>query len=235
MTNQVPPATIQAPPTAIEPPPTGSDHRPAANVGPEETGWLRRLFGQCWRYRMQVIIAFGASAVGMTITALVPLVQRRIVDNTIIAHTEPLAPLAAILVLAALVTYGLTFVRRFFGGRLALDVQHDLRNDIFGALSRLDGARQDELETGQIIGRATSDITMVQGLLSMLPIMTGNILLFGVSLVIMAFLSPLLTLVALAVAPGLLWIPHSPASGCFPRPGTRSSRPRPWRRSSTTR
>ena len=152
----------------------------------------------------------------MTITALVPLVQRRIVDNVIVAHNESLLPLAAILVVAALVTYGTTFVRRYFGGRLALDVQHDLRNEIFGSLSRLDGARQDELQTGQIIGRATSDITMVQGLLSMMPIMIGNMLLFVVSLVVMVTLSPLLTLVALAVGPGLLWVATLARKRLFP-------------------
>ncbi len=113
-------------------------------------------------------------------------------------------------------TYGLTFIRRYFGGKLALDVQHDLRNQIFGSLSRLDGARQDELETGQIIGRATGDITMVQGLLSMLPIMTGNIILFVVSLVVMLVLSPLLTLIALAVGPGLLVIATLARKRLFP-------------------
>jgi ATP-binding cassette subfamily B protein len=163
-----------------------------------------------------VLVAFGASMVGMTLTALVPLVQRRIVDNAIIAHDESIWPLAAILVVAALLTYGFTFIRRYYGGRLALDVQHDLRTEIFASLSRLDGARQDELETGQIIGRATSDITMVQGLLSMLPIMTGNLILFAVSLIVMLVLSPLLTLIALAVGPGLLWIATLARKRLFP-------------------
>ncbi len=168
-----------------------SDAQPTAI--PDQRGWLRRLVAACLHYRALVALAFGGSLVGMTITALVPLVQRRIVDNVIVAHKESLWPLAAILVVAALVSYGTTFVRRYFGGRLALDVQHDLRNGIFGSLSRLDGARQDELQTGQIIGRATSDITMVQGLLSIMPIMIGNVLLFIVSLIIMVTLSPLLT------------------------------------------
>jgi ATP-binding cassette, subfamily B, bacterial len=170
------------------------------------SGWLRRLAAACWRYRREVILAFGASLAGMAITALVPLVQRTIIDDSILSHTRSLAPLAALLIIAAFVSYGTTFVRRYMGGKLALDVQHDLRQEMFGALSRLDGTRQDELPTGQIIGRATSDITMVQGLLSMMPIMVGNLLLFVLSLVIMAVLSPLLTVVALAIGPGLLWI-----------------------------
>jgi ATP-binding cassette, subfamily B, bacterial len=182
----------------------------------ETRGWLRRIVAACMRYRKQVILAFGASVAGMTITALVPLVQRAIIDDSILSHQRALGPLAAILIVAALASYGLTFVRRYMGGKLALDVQHDLRQEMFGALSRLDGARQDQLQTGQIIGRATSDITMVQGLLSMMPIMVGNLLLFVLSLIVMAVLSPLLTVVALAVGPGLLWISILARKRLFP-------------------
>ena len=84
-------------------------------------------------------------------------------------------------------------MRRYFGGRLSLDVQHDMRTEMFGSLSRLDGARQDQLHTGQIVSRSISDLNMIQGLLSMMPMLLGNVLLFVLSLVIMAFLSPLLT------------------------------------------
>ncbi|NED03860.1 ABC transporter ATP-binding protein, partial [Streptomyces sp. SID6648] len=88
--------------------------------------------------------------------------------------------------------------RRYYGGRLALDVQHDLRTDMYGTITRLDGRRQDELSTGQVVGRATSDLQLIQGLLFMLPMTLGNVLLFLISLVIMAWLSLPLTLVALA-------------------------------------
>jgi ATP-binding cassette subfamily B protein len=179
-------------------------------------GWLLRLLGYCWRYRLQVLIAFGASLVGMVVMAFVPLVQRAIVDDAILSDRLSLAPLAGLLVLAAVVSYGLTYLRRYYGGRLALDVQHDLRNGIFKALSDLDGARQDELQTGQIVGRATSDINMIQGLLMMLPVMIGSLLLFVVSLVVMLWLSPLLTLIALAVGPGLLWIALLARKKLFP-------------------
>src|SRR5262249_13782091 len=188
--------------------------------GPRDArGWLRRIAGVGWKYRNVVILAFGASLIGMTVQAFVPLVQRTIVDDSILTHTRSLLPLAAILIVAALISYGTTFVRRYIGGRLALNVQHDLRNDIFRSLSRLDGARQDELQTGQIIGRATSDLTMVQGWPGMLPTMPGNILLFVPSLTAMAVLSPLLTVIALAAGPGLLWISVLARRRLFPATG----------------
>ncbi|MEU5927490.1 ABC transporter transmembrane domain-containing protein [Streptomyces antimycoticus] len=168
-------------------------------------GWVRRLFGYCWLYRKDVLLALGASLAGMAVMALVPLVPKLIIDDVIVQHDRSLAPWATLLIVAALVVYVLTYIRRFYGGRLALDVQHALRTEMYASIARFDGRRQDNLSTGQIIGRATSDLQLIQGLLFMVPMMIGNILLFLVSLVVMATLSPLLTVVALAVAPAL-WI-----------------------------
>ena len=186
----------------------------AGNAKPR--GWLPRLLGYCWRYPRAMVIAFGSALVGMALTAVTPLVQRTIVDDAILTRRTALVPLVVTLLAIAVANYGTTFARRYIGGRLSLDVQHDLRNGIFAALSRLDGAGQDELQTGQIISRATSDITMVQGLLGMSPILVGNGLLFLLSLVAMLFLSPLLTVIALAVGPGLWWVARLSGRRLFP-------------------
>ncbi|WP_433889508.1 ABC transporter ATP-binding protein [Streptomyces sp. CA-111067] len=186
--------------------------------GPEEReqGWLRRLSAHCWRYRRNVLLSLGASLAGMAVTALIPLVPKLIIDDVIVKHDKPLAPWAFALVGAAVVVYVLTYARRYYAGRLALDVQYDLRNDMFRSIMRLDGRRQDELSTGQVVGRATSDLQLIQGLLFMLPMMIGNVLLFLLSLVVMLTLSPLLTLVALAVAPALWFIAGRSRKRLFP-------------------
>ncbi|MFC1443482.1 ABC transporter ATP-binding protein [Streptacidiphilus sp. N1-10] len=189
---------------------------PAAPAAPIAPGWLRRLSSYCWRYRRNVLLSFGASLLGMAVSALVPLIPRLIIDDVITTHSKPLAPWAFALIGAAVLVFVLTLVRRYWGGRLALDVQHDLRLDLFQSLSRLDGTRQDSLDTGQVVGRATSDLQMIQGLLSMLPMMTGNFLLFLLSIVVMLFLSPLLTLIALAMAPALWWFATLSRKKLFP-------------------
>jgi len=166
-------------------------------------GWARRLAGYAWRHPKDVILALGASLAGMAVTALVPLVTKVIIDDVITGHTRSMAPWAAALIVAALLVYVSTYIRRYYGGRLALDVQHDLRTEMYGTITRLDGRRQDELSTGQVVGRATSDLQLIQGLLFMLPMTIGNVLLFVISLAIMAWLSLPLTLIALAVAPAL--------------------------------
>ncbi|MFE9441085.1 ABC transporter ATP-binding protein [Streptomyces sp. NPDC006602] len=177
----------------------------AAQQG-ETQGWARRLAGYAWRHRTDVVLALGSSLGGMAVLALVPLVTKVIIDDVIGDHSRDMAPWAGALIAGAVAVYVLTYIRRYYGGRLALDVQHDLRTAMFGTITRLDGRRQDELSTGQVVGRATSDLQLIQGLLFMLPMTIGNVLLFLISLVIMAWLSLPLTLVALAVAPALWWI-----------------------------
>ena len=138
-------------------------------------------------------------------TAAIPLVQRQIIDNVIVTQRESIWPLAGLLVIAAAVNYGAIYLRRYRGGKLSLDVQYDLRTELFDSLSRLDGARQDEIHTGQLVGRSISDLNMVQSILSMVPITLGSLALFVLSIGIMVVLSPLLTLVTVAVAPAL-WV-----------------------------
>lgn len=181
-----------------------------------QRGWARRLAGYAWRYPKDVVLALGSSLAGMAVMAVVPLITKVIIDDVIGNHTRPMAPWAAALVGAALLVYGLTYIRRYYGGRLALDVQHDLRTGMYGTITRLDGRRQDELSTGQVVGRATSDLQLIQGLLFMLPMTIGNVLLFLISLMIMAWLSLPLTLVALAVAPALAWIARRSRSKLHP-------------------
>ncbi|WP_240801974.1 ABC transporter ATP-binding protein [Streptomyces sp. A1136] len=179
-------------------------------------GWGRRLTAYTWRYKANVLLALGSSLAGMAVMALVPLVTRTIIDDVIGDKSKPMGPWAGMLIGAALLVYVLTYIRRYYGGRLALDVQHDLRTDMYGAITRLDGRRQDELSTGQVVGRATSDLQLIQGLLFMLPMTIGNFLLFGISLGIMLALSPLLTLVALLMAPALWYIAKRSRKKLFP-------------------
>ncbi|MFN8052621.1 MAG: ABC transporter ATP-binding protein [Acidimicrobiales bacterium] len=162
---------------------------------------MRRLGGALRPHRRNVVIALGAAAVGQGVAALIPLVERHIVDRSIIARTSPLAPWIVALVLAGVVRFGTAYVRRYWAGRVSLDVQNDLRTAVFDNLQRLDFARHDEMQTGQLVSRAGSDIGLIQGLLAFLPIVLANALFFAIALVIMISLSPLLTLVAIAVTP----------------------------------
>jgi ATP-binding cassette, subfamily B, bacterial len=142
-----------------------------------------------------------ASGIGVGMEATTPLLIRLAVDDAVAGTTERLGWLVAALAGVALLQFGTAFMRRYLGGRLSLDVQHDLRNAVFRAVQKLDGAKQDALRTGQVVSRAISDLQLVQGLLSMVPLTAGVLVLLAVALVAMLWLSPLLTLVALITVP----------------------------------
>ncbi|HEY4851764.1 MAG TPA: ABC transporter ATP-binding protein [Streptosporangiaceae bacterium] len=163
-----------------------------------------------------MLLALCGTLIVTLVAAAIPLIQRQIVDDLTGSGHQVIWPLALALIGAALLSFGGLYLRRYRAGQLSLDVQHDLRTELFGALTRLDGERQDQLHTGQVVSRSISDISMVQGLLSMVPMLFGNAVLFVASLVIMAVLSPTLTLVALAVAPALWFISLASRRTLFP-------------------
>jgi ATP-binding cassette subfamily B protein len=201
-------------PTIGKKPTVGKRHsavRPA-----NEDRWIRRLAGYCWRFKRDVVIALTGAVLFTVATLTIPLLQRNIIDNVIVAHKQSVWPLATGLVIAAAANFLGVYLRRYRGGKMALDVQHAMRTELFESLSRLDGARQDEIHTGQLVGRSISDINMVQGLLQWVPLIIGSVLLFIFSLVIMLSLSPLLSLVAFAVAPALWLIATASRRKLFP-------------------
>ncbi len=181
--------------------PQGQRSEPPA--GADTRGWIRRLLPWLRPHRRNVVLAFGGALVGSGIAAAVPAIEQVVVDDVILHHRYPLWPFALLLVVAAIVTFGAAHARRYLGGRVGLDVQYDLRNAIFDQLQRLDFARHDELQTGQLVSRANSDVGLLQGLLAFLPIMTGNALLLVTSIVIMFVYSPRLALISLIVVPTL--------------------------------
>ncbi|WP_084794405.1 ABC transporter ATP-binding protein [Actinokineospora bangkokensis] len=164
-------------------------------------GWIRRLWAACWKHRRLVLLSLGASAVGVGFQAAGPLLVKFVVDDAVAGRTSRLGWLVAALVVMELLTFASAFLRRYLGGRLALDVQHDLRQDVFKAVQRLDGGKQDALRTGQVVSRSITDLQLVQGLLMMVPLSVGTVVFAVAALAAMVYLSPLLTVVALVVTP----------------------------------
>ena len=180
------------------------------------SGWIRRLFRASMRHRAVAITALVSSALGVSLDAVGPLLTRSAVDQAVAGSTATLGPIVAGFLGPAVVRFAAAFLRRFLDGRLALDVQHDLRRQVFAAVQRLDGERQDALRTGQVVSRAITDLNLLQSLLSIVPLALGYGVLVVVSLAAMLWLSPLLTLVAFVVLPLALWISMRSRRALFP-------------------
>ncbi|MGA2758148.1 MAG: ABC transporter transmembrane domain-containing protein, partial [Solirubrobacteraceae bacterium] len=190
--------------------------RAGGDAGRPGAGWLRRLWSLTAAHRRDLRITLAAAVAGSLCQVIVPLVERQIVDGVIVTHSSPLWPwLSALLILAA-ATFGFSYVRRYRGGRVALAVQYELRNAMHDHLQSMDFANLDRMPTGQLVARANSDSTLIQGLLSFFPIVSGNLLMVILSLGVMFYLAPLLALVSLLVVPALFVISYRMRWRVFP-------------------
>jgi len=179
-------------------------------------GWLRRLLTYVLRHRRDVSVAFGAAVLGAACQAGAPLLERQIVDGVIVEGNESLLPWLIALVVVAAGAFLAAHLRRYRGGKVALEVQYDLRNEMQAHLQRMDFTNLDRMPTGQLVARASSDTTLVQGLLMFIPMMSGNVLLMVLSLGVMLWLSPPLALVSLIIAPALLAVSYRMRTKIFP-------------------
>jgi ATP-binding cassette, subfamily B, bacterial len=168
------------------------------------------------RHRRDVVLSIGAALLGSVAQTAVPLVARQIVDGVILEHTSPLWPWLVLLVSLAAASFAFAYVRRYRGGKVALEVQYDLRNAMHDHLQALDFDNLNRMPTGQLVARANSDSTLIQGLLSFFPIMSSNLLLTVLSLTVMVYLSPLLALVSVVIVPCVLVVSYRMRWRIFP-------------------
>jgi ATP-binding cassette subfamily B protein len=203
--------------TAPARPRTPAIDRDAGSTPPgEATGWIRRLAAACWHHRALVLLSLGAAILGVGLQAAGPLLVKVAVDDAVTGQVSQLGWLAVALGGLQLLAFATAFVRRYVGGRLALDVQHDLRQAVFGAVSRLDGGKQDALRTGQVVSRAISDLQLVTAILMQVPLSAGSVIFAVLALGAMLWMSPALTLIALVVAPAVAVVVATSRKRLFP-------------------
>jgi ATP-binding cassette subfamily B protein len=181
-----------------------------------QLGWIRRLWGYVTGHRRGLTLSLVGALIGGVSQAVVPLAERQIVDGVIVSRNSALWPWLTLMALTAVVGFGASYLRRYHGGRVALQVQYDLRNAMHDHLQHMDAQTLEGMPTGQLVGRASSDSTLVQALLNMLPILSSNLVLVVLSLGVMLWLSPLLALVGFLAVPVLVFLSYRMRSRVFP-------------------
>jgi len=106
-----------------------------------------------------IVTACGA----MLAQALVPLVAGRIVDGPIASHdTAGIWPLAGVALLFGIAEAVLFFARRYAMASAALGLETDVRQELFDHLQRLPVAFHDRWPSGQLLSRATTDLSTIR-------------------------------------------------------------------------
>jgi ATP-binding cassette subfamily B protein len=174
--------------------------------GPEVRQGFELLARTLRGYPRVAILSVVGALLWMALVVAIPYVVARIVDDAILAgNREPLVPLVAVLVLAgALQAVGIG-MRRYFGFNLSYRAEADLRNRLFAHMQRLAFTFHDETTTGQLMARASSDLSQVRLILAMLPITVANLAMFVVVVVVLIVIDPVLGLVSALTVPALFF------------------------------
>ncbi len=151
----------------------------------------------------------------MTLAAI-PLIQQRIVDDCIVTDQRSLSTWITILLTVGVICFGLQYLRRSVGFRAAARGQRDLQERVHRHMQHLDAGARGRFRTGDVMSRATSDLTLIQMFLQQLGLLAGNVTLLVSALVVMLYLSPMLSLVMVIAVPVFLAVAARFRSRTFP-------------------
>ncbi|MDQ1645174.1 MAG: ATP-binding cassette, subfamily bacterial [Cryptosporangiaceae bacterium] len=134
----------------------------------------RRALANLWRIRSyvrpyvgQMVAMVAVSALGVGATIVIPLITRAVVDGPV-----KRGDVRGIVLLAALaLAFGageavMFFVRRWVQATVAAGLENQIRNDLYAHLQRLPLEFHDQVQTGQLVSRATSDLSTIRRFLS---------------------------------------------------------------------
>jgi ATP-binding cassette subfamily B protein len=114
-------------------------------------------------YRRPITAMFVYSFIGMLCQSLVPLVVGAVVDGPIRHHdTGRLWPLVALTLALGVVEAGCFLLRRLAMAKAAINIETDIRRDLFSHVQRLPVAFHDRWPSGQLLSRLTTDLSTLR-------------------------------------------------------------------------
>ena len=159
------------------------------------------------RYRRDSAYAIAGALLWMMFVVAIPYLVKELIDRGIRGEREELLVPLALALLAAGAAQALGIgLRRYFGFRLSYRAETDLRRRMFEHTQRLAFSFHDTTSTGQLMARASSDLSQVRLVFAMLPITTANVAMFLVVVSVLFVIDPVLGLVASLSVPALLLI-----------------------------
>lgn len=164
---------------------------------------LLRLYQFVKPYRLYAIIALTLLLGMVAADLLIPRLTQRIIDQGITAGDLRVIWSTALVMLgAALVSALLALGNNYLSVRVAQSFSHDLRSALMRKVQSFSFGNLDELQTGNLITRSTSDVHMTQMIVMMtLRILTrAPIWAIGAS-VLLVITSPKLALIMAAAIP----------------------------------
>lgn len=144
---------------------------------------LWRLKSYLRPYVLRLVLIWIAALVAVGASIAIPLVGRAIIDGPI-AHRDldALIPLGALAFALGITEAFLIFLRRWAQAKAILGLETEIRNDLYEHLQRLPMRFHGEWQSGQLLSRATTDLSVIRRFLGF-GVMFLLIITFQVSVV----------------------------------------------------
>ncbi|MFI7032024.1 ABC transporter ATP-binding protein [Microbispora rosea] len=183
-----------------EPGPDASDG--AGHRSPWRSLW--RLRSYLRPYVPSLVVSWIAALLGIAAGTVIPLVSKEIIDGPV-AHGDlgGLVPLGLLALGLGVAEAVLTFVRRWSQAGPVLGLETAIRDDLYRHLQRLPMSFHDGWQSGQLLSRATTDLSAIRRFLGfgMLFLIMNILQLTAVTVVLLRMYWPLGLLVAVSAVP----------------------------------
>ena len=166
-----------------------------------------RLLGFLRPYRWGLIWSGLLAVVALTMTAAIPWLTGRAIDQMREGDQSGLNALAFAVLGAGVLRMALTVARRLIAGRVSLGVELDLRTRMYAHFQSLELAFFDHQQTGQLMSRSTVDLQSVRFFLGYgLIFMLQSGLTIVLAAVAMFLTEPGLAAISLAPVPVVVFV-----------------------------
>jgi ATP-binding cassette, subfamily B, multidrug efflux pump len=167
------------------------------------TSAVRRLLPYLARYRRSFLVGFGCVLVTTSIQLLSPWILKYAIDDLHSGVTrEKLLFYAGLMLLVACIGGLFRFAMRRVIIGVSRHVEYDLRNDVFAHLQRLPVSYFQSHRTGDLMSRATNDLSAVRMMIGPAVMYTATTgIVFVVALILMVSIDGRLTVAALVPLP----------------------------------
>ena len=156
-------------------------------------------------YRYLAAISIVGALIWMAMIITIPYLVGSVIDRTVEASdASVIVPLlVGMLIAGGIQAVGIS-LRRYFGFKLSYRAEADVRNRIFTHIQRMAFNFHDVTSTGELMARASSDLSQLRLILAMLPITVANLAMFLVVSLVLIIIDPVLGAVASLMVPALL-------------------------------
>src|SRR5688500_8675306 len=136
------------------------------DAAPDDRGRLSallRLVPFARPYRGLVVLTFTGALLASLAQLTVPLVTAAVIDGPIAdGNRAGLVPLVGLALVFGIADAARFYLRRWAMNRSCLQIERDLRDSVYGRLQRLPVAFHDRWASGQLLCRATTDVSTIR-------------------------------------------------------------------------